>query len=230
MVRMGCCPRSEFLLAHRLVGIEASSRRMTTIERVAFAVAAGTLAALVWMLDPAAVGKMVLGVGWGMILILSQEIVAHVLNAFGWRLTFTAEQAQTVPLAELVKLRIAGDAVNYLTPSATVAGEFTRTAMLNDSHRFEVRAASVLVAKCAQTLAQFLFASAGMVLAFWTGALDIPTARTAYLVGAGLVSWRFGRCSSRSPARSLADTGFAAIVSVFRSFVVRYPGRCVLST
>jgi len=221
------------------VGIEASSRRMTTIERVAFAVAAGTLAALVWMLDPAAVGKMVLGVGWGMILILSQEIVAHVLNAFGWRLTFTAEQAQTVPLAELVKLRIAGDAVNYLTPSATVAGEFTRTAMLNDSHRFEVRAASVLVAKCAQTLAQFLFASAGMVLAFWTGALDIPTARTAYLVGAGLVValaggwlgfWWFGRRSSRSPARSPADTGFAAIVSVFRSFVVRYPGRCVLST
>ncbi len=212
---------------------------MTTIERVAFAVAAGTLAALVWMLDPAAVGKMVLGVGWGMILILSQEIVAHVLNAFGWRLTFTAEQAQTVPLAELVKLRIAGDAVNYLTPSATVAGEFTRTAMLNDSHRFEVRAASVLVAKCAQTLAQFLFAGAGLVLAFWTGALDIPTGRTAYLVGAGLVvavagGWLgfrwFGRRSSRSPARSPADTGFAAIVSVFRSFVVRYPGRCVLST
>jgi hypothetical protein len=212
---------------------------MTTIERVAFAVAAVTLAALVWVLDPAAVGKMVLGVGWGMILILSQEIVAHLLNAFGWRLTFTAEQARTVPLAELVKLRIAGDAVNYLTPSATVAGEFTRTAMLNDSHRFEVRAASVLVAKCAQTLAQFLFAGAGMVLAFWTGALDIPTGRTAYLAGAGLVvalagGWLgfrwFGRRSSRSPARPAAETGFVAVVSVFRSFVVRYPGRCALST
>ncbi len=56
---------------------------MTTIERVAFAVAAVTLAALVWVLDPAAVGKMVLGVGWGMALVLSQEIVAHLLNAFG---------------------------------------------------------------------------------------------------------------------------------------------------
>jgi hypothetical protein len=212
---------------------------MTTIERVAFAVAAVTLAALVWVLDPAAVGKMVLGVGWGMAVILSQEIVAHLLNAFGWRLAFTAEQARAVPLAELVKLRIAGDAVNYLTPSATVAGEFTRTAMLNDSHRFEVRAASVLIAKCAQTLAQFLFAGAGVMLAFWTGALDMPTSRTAYLVGAGLVvalagGWLgfrwFGRRSSRSPLRPVADMGFAAIVSVFGSFVVQYPERCALST
>lgn len=212
---------------------------MTTIERVAFAVAAVTLAALVWVLDPAAVGKMVLGVGWGMALILSQEIVAHLLNAFGWRLAFTAEQARTVPLAELVKLRIAGDAVNYLTPSATVAGEFTRTTMLTNSHRFEVRAASVLIAKCAQTLAQFLFAGAGVLMAFWTGALDMPTGRTAYLVGAGLVvalaggslgfRW-FGRRSTRSPTRPVAEMGFAGIVSVFGSFVIRCPERCALST
>ena len=111
--------------------------------------------------------------------------------------------------------------------------------MLNDSHRFEVRAASVLIAKCAQTFAQFLFAGAGVMLAFWTGALDMPTGRTAYLVGAGLVGalgggwlgfrW-FGRRSSRSPARPVAEMGFAAIVSAFGSFVVRYPGRCALST
>ncbi len=218
----------------------ASGRaRMTTIERVAFTVAAVTLAALVWVLDPAAVGNMVLGVGWGMALILSQEIVAHVVNALGWRLAFTAEQARSVPLAELVKLRIAGDAVNYLTPSATVAGEFTRTAMLNDSHRFEVRAASVMVAKCAQTLAQFLFAGAGVGLAFWTGALDMPTSRTAYLVGAGLavtlaVGWFgfrwFGHRARRRPARPAVETGFGAIVSTFRSFIVRYPGRCAGST
>jgi lysylphosphatidylglycerol synthase-like protein len=212
---------------------------MTTIERLAFAVAAATLAALVWVLDPAAVGKMVLGVGWGMALILSQEIVAHLLNAFGWRLAFTPEQARVVPLAELVKLRIAGDAVNYLTPSATVAGEFTRTAMLNNSHQFEVRGASVLTAKCAQTLAQYLFAGAGVMLAFWIGALDMPAGRTAYLMAAGLVvapvgGWLgfrwFGHRSSRNQARPVAQMGFAGIVSVFGSFVVRYPGRCALST
>src|SRR5258706_489213 len=126
MVRMGCRHRSESLLAHRLVGIGARSRRMTTLERVAFAVAAVTLAA-------------------------------------------------------------------------------------------------VVIAKCAQTLAQFLFAGAGVMLAFWTGALDMPTGRTAYLVGAGLVGalgggwlgfrW-FGRRSSRSPARPVAEMGFAAIVCV----------------
>lgn len=212
---------------------------MTSIERAALAVAVVTLAALLWVLDPAAVGKIVLGVGWGMTLIVSQEIVAHLLNALGWRLAFTAEQARAVPLAELVKLRIAGDAVNYLTPSATIAGEITRTAMLNDSHRVEVRAASVLIAKCAQTLAQILFAGTGIVLSVWTGALAMPTRDAAYLVGAGLVvvlasAWAgsgwLRRRSSRSPARPAAETGFAAVVSVFRSFVVRYPGRCALST
>lgn len=212
---------------------------MTTIERAAFAVAAVTLGALVWLLDPAAVGKMVLGVGWGMVLILSQEIVAHLLNAIGWRLAFTAEQASAVPLAELVKLRIAGDSVNYLTPSASVAGEFTRTALLNHSHRFEVRAASVLIAKCAQTLAQFLFAGIGVGLALWTGALHLPMGRTGYLAGAGLVAalavgWlgfrRLRRRPSRGTARRAAETGFAAVVSVFRSYVARHPGRCALST
>src|SRR5260370_16442929 len=128
MVRMGCRHRSESLLAHRLVGIGARSRRMTTLERVAFAVAAVTLAALGWVLDPAAVGKMGLGVGWGVALVLSQESVAHLLNAFGWRLAFTAGQARAVPLGEFAKLRMPGASVYYSSPSAPTSARFTLTA------------------------------------------------------------------------------------------------------
>ena len=57
-------------------------------------------------------------VGWGMVFIVGQEIVAHGLNALGWRWAFSREDARAFSLAELVRLRVAGDAVNYLTPIA----------------------------------------------------------------------------------------------------------------
>src|SRR5262249_45067302 len=132
LVCVGRGHRNARLLAHRVVRGRALQPSMTLIERAAFAVAVVTMGVLLWAMDPAAVGRLVLGVGWGMILVLGQEMVAHVFNALGWRFAFAPSRGGALPLPELLKLRIAGDAVNYLTPSGTLAGEITRTAMLHD--------------------------------------------------------------------------------------------------
>ena len=207
---------------------------MISHERAALAVAAVTLVVLLWAMDPAAVGRMVVGVGWGMGLILSQELVAHLLNALGWRLAFTADQAAAFPLLELVRLRIAGDAVNYLTPSANIAGEVTRTVLLNDSHRVEVRAAAVLVAKCVQTLAQILFAATGVLLVFG-GHVPFPAvlaggAIVAALAASGLGIRRARQRRGAPASGALPRTGLRAVLAGSRDFVARHPGRLVLST
>jgi hypothetical protein len=211
---------------------------MTIVERVALGVAVVMLAVLLWTLDPAAVGRMVLGVGWGLVLIVSQEIVPHLFNALGWRFAFTSDHAVAFSFLELVKLRIAGDAINYLTPSATIAGEFTRTAMLNDSHRPEVRGASVLIAKCTQTLAQSLFAAAGVALAFGgqiTGLRDqdvdlvVALGIAVAVVIASLGLRRTRRRPGSTPRDSRIQTGFRAVLAGSRDFVARHPERCALS-
>ena len=50
------------------------------------------------------------------------------------------------------------------TPSGTLAGEVGRTAMLKASHATGHEAASVIVAKVAQTLGQALFVAVGVVV------------------------------------------------------------------
>ena len=67
-----------------------------------------------------------LQVGWGLALVLGQEAIAHLLNALGWRFALAREDAGAFALGELIRLRVAGDAINYLTPTATIGGEVAR--------------------------------------------------------------------------------------------------------
>lgn len=213
---------------------------MRTFQKVVFIIGAVMLGALLWKMDPATVGRLVLQVGWGMALILTQEAVAHLLNALGWRFAFAADRAVSFPLMELIKLRIAGDAINYLTPSATIAGEVARTTMLNESHGVEVRAASVLVAKCTQTLGQILFAVTG--LAFAIGGALPATRRYAtviYGLASGLVLFLatlalYELWAGRHPRPSgdtvPTRTGLRAFGGWLRYFFRHHPGRFALST
>lgn len=122
------------------------------------------LGLLFWKMDAALVWGMIVSVGWGFPLLLGQEIGAHVFNALGWRFAFGPEHAGLFPLRQLVRCRIIGDGVNYLTPSAQLAGEFARATLLSHSVPVEVRIAGVAVAKFAQGLAQMLFALFGVAL------------------------------------------------------------------
>ncbi len=213
---------------------------MKTFQKVVLAIGVATLGVLLWKLDPATISGLVLQVGWGMALIIPQEAAAHLLNALGWRFAFPAARAASFPLIELIKLRIAGDAINYLTPSATIAGEVTRTTMLNDSHGTEVRAASVLVAKCTQTLGQILFALTGLVVA---AGGHLPVARRYATViygiasGFALVLGTLALYELRARPRPGAEaevaptqTGLRALGGWLRYFFRRHPGRFAVST
>jgi len=187
------------------------------------------LALLVWRLDMSAVRAGLAHLGWGLALVIGQELVAHLLNALGWRFAFAPEDARAFPLVELVRLRVVGDAINYVTPTATLGGEVARVAMLDERRSSDVRTVSVIIAKATQTLAQALFVTAGLVLAVtcWTGlAFARPLARVAGLGMAGVAPVMLGGQSWWAAASAAWRRAFGPGVL---AFVRDHPGRVALS-
>jgi len=201
--------------------------------RRALLLALGTLglALLAWRLDLWMVEAALAHLGWGMALIVGQEIVAHLFNAVAWRFAFTPDDARAVPLGELLRLRIAGDAVNYLTPTATLGGEVARTAMLRAGLDPGAGAVSVIVAKVTQTLAQALFITAGLVLvasewlSFEAVRAAVPWTLAAVVLAALVLSAVRAWC--QAGAAWVWQRVFGARVL---EFVRQHPERLALST
>jgi len=129
------------------------------------AVGAATFLVLLWKLDPAQVGRLMLKVGaLGFLLILLQEVVPHFFNALGWLFAIPRRHAGLFRFGDLYQHRIQGDGVNYLTPSATIAGEFTRALLVDNAVPADIRLGGVVTAKCTQSLAQIVFTLAGVAL------------------------------------------------------------------
>ena len=190
-----------------------------------------SVAILVWRADTHAVRVAVLEVGWGIVLVVGQEVVAHLLNTLGWRFAFAREHVAALPFGELLRLRLAGDAINYLTPSATIAGEYARVAMLGDRLGADVRAASVVVAKSAQTLAQAVFMAAGLSL-LGAGFVIAGPRRSLALWGLGLglllaMLLIYGSTAARlGPVRAIVRNAARRLAE----FLQEHPERVVLST
>jgi putative membrane protein len=100
-------------------------------------------------------------VGWGIAPIVLQEILAYMANTLGWLAAFSSPRPQ-IPFTQLLTARIAGDAVNYLTPTATLGGEFVRTRYLRGQAESTSLVASVAVAKLSQTIGQIAFVVIGL--------------------------------------------------------------------
>lgn len=100
-------------------------------------------------------------VGWGLALIVLQDILAVAANTAGWRAAFPVPRPP-IPFPTLLVARIAGDALNYLTPTATLGGEFARTRMLGSYAPVTSVVASVTVAKLTQALGLLVFLLVGL--------------------------------------------------------------------
>ncbi len=136
---------------------------MKHVQRGLLIVAIAAFFILLWKLDARVVLSTALGVGWGFLLIVPQEGFCHFFNSAAWLCAFPEDQAKHFRLRELWVLRVLGDALNYLTPSATIGGEVARAMMLHHAETAEARASSVVVAKFTQVLAQVSFILGGFV-------------------------------------------------------------------
>ncbi|MCX5783581.1 MAG: lysylphosphatidylglycerol synthase transmembrane domain-containing protein [Elusimicrobia bacterium] len=139
---------------------------MKKLEWVLLLVGATMFAAILKKMDLGAVMTSLSAIGFGFAVLFFQEIVAYMLNTLGWKYGFLPETAHEIKFASLLKMRIAGDGINYLTPSATMAGEWAKAAMLAKTGRpLEERLASVVIAKITQIAAMAMVSLAGIIFA-----------------------------------------------------------------
>jgi len=102
-------------------------------------------------------------VGWGLALTIALEAVSRVANTLGWRVTIL-DYPRKLHFGELFLSRIAGEAIDYVTPSGQLGGQFVMALMVRRKLAMAVGLATVVVASLAEALGQIGFIS-GAVLA-----------------------------------------------------------------
>ncbi|MFA6093529.1 MAG: lysylphosphatidylglycerol synthase transmembrane domain-containing protein [Elusimicrobiota bacterium] len=213
---------------------------MKIFKAVIFVIGLATLGLLLWKLDAFEVMRLIAKVGWfGFAVILLQEAVPHAFNAMGWRYAVEPKDVRLFRFKDLFLHRIQGDGVNYLTPSATIAGEFTRALLVDNSVPASVRMGSVARAKCTQSLAQIGFC---LSVAAWLYPADgarLPlgvSLRAACLsvlglmAVAGLFLHAWVRRRSAREDESVPGHWLKSVPGQVRDFYARYPLRWWIST
>ncbi len=163
-----------------------SSRLLRLTERLLLVAGALLMGFLLYQLDARAVFANLRLVGWGILLIIGQEIGAITLNALGWWCAFSSPKP-AIQFRTLLAARLAGDAVNYLTPTASIGGELVRSRLLRGYGSSVATVASLAVAKVSQTVAQVAFVIAGLFLVL--GDIPLPDrVRSGILLGLSVFS------------------------------------------
>jgi len=153
-----------------------TSKRRRGIELACLLLGLAVLAGTVWAVGLGTLVQDLRLIGWWLVAILLVESVGVALNTVGWALAFPRGE-RTVRAGRLLAARLAGDAINYLTPSATVGGELLRVRLLREDVPVDVRWASVSAAKVGQSVAQAVFILLALALVlprfaevrFWSG-------------------------------------------------------------
>lgn len=143
--------------------VSKRERGLRLAERIVLASGLGLFVVLVARLGVDNVLANLRMVGWGILVIIAAEILAFIGNTLGWRAAFP-RGARVPSFGQLLLARIAGDGVNYLTPTATMGGEFIRVRMLQREAPATSLAASVLVAKLTQTVGLVIFVFLGLLV------------------------------------------------------------------
>jgi putative membrane protein len=198
------------------------ARRVRTIAMLA--VGGLLLLMVVSYAGVAPVLERVRAMGWATPLLFLPYLVINTLDTMAWRRALPAEAAARIPFLAQYLARIAGEAVNSVTPTAAVGGEPVKAQLLRAAGVSGPEAvASVVIAKTALTLSQIAFILLGVpVLAARFGRPAIGLACFAVLVGLALLFARFlVRVQQRGPAR----TAWRWLVRVFpRSRTVKRLG------
>jgi putative membrane protein len=145
-------------------------------------------------------------VGWLAPLVLLPYVVISICDAISWRLTLALAFRRLVPFWTLVMSRMAGEAVNSVTPTATIGGEPLKAHLLRAyGVPLSDGLASIVVCKTALTIAQSLFTALGFV-----GLLIVfgrPMLGALWLVALlGILGWftfLLLRVQQRNPATAL---------------------------
>lgn len=148
---------------------EGGDRRSLPVRLLRFLVLCGglTLAGLVLAPHLPTVGESLARVGPGVLLYLAASAVVFWLDCLGWQVTLSPEQPNP-GFWRVFGARMAGEAVNKVTPIASLGGEPLKAYLLTRwGSAARPAFASVLIAKNTMTIAQAVFVLVGVAVACW---------------------------------------------------------------
>jgi putative membrane protein len=145
------------------------------------------IAWLIWEIGPHALLAQLRTLSWRWPLLLLPHTSVAVLDAAGWRYAFPG---RLPPLPLLVAVRLAGEAVNVTTPTATLGGEPIKAWLMTRARvPLEEGLVSVVIAKTALVVSHVGFLAAGLAVAFWRAPAPSPLLTVmATLTGVGVVA------------------------------------------
>lgn len=152
------------------------------------------LAVVVWQAGPGEVLARVASVGRWWPLVLLPSVVVHVLDTLAWRCALP--RGRRVSFLAMLRARIAGEAINSLTPTAYVGGEPVKAYLLAPAVPLREGLSSVIITRTLMTVAQVAFVALGVAVALGRfrgeGRILLASALVLAGVAAGLW-WVVGR-------------------------------------
>jgi len=125
------------------------------------------LGMLIYQTGPRSIWNNLVLLGWGFLLILPFSFMAWIFDTMGWKYTLP-HKYHSIPFISLFLTRLAGEAVNNVTPTGYMGGEPVKAYLLK---RFEIPLAeglaSVIIAKTIFLSALILFGFLGLAVAFF---------------------------------------------------------------
>jgi len=131
------------------------------------------LAYLIWKIGPREIWGEFTSLGWGLIPLVLAEGIAEMIHTLGWRHCMN-EPYRSLPWFFLFRVRMAGYAINYLTPTATLGGEVTKGTLLASAHKGPGAVTGVLIGKLCFGFSHLFFVLAGSI--FIVATVKLPLA------------------------------------------------------
>jgi hypothetical protein len=101
--------------------------------------------------------------GWGLVLTISLETFARLANALGWWVTI-GNHGEGLRFPQLFAARIAGEAVDYVTPSAQLGGQFVMAMMVRRNLKMAAGLSTVVIASLCEMVGQIGFITLALLL------------------------------------------------------------------
>lgn len=145
---------------------------MRMVHQALFVGGAALFLVLLARIGPGAVAEAFSGLSWRVLVILFFPAVLVVaFDTLGWRFAFRRDR---LPFRALLLVRLAGEAFNVTTPTASLGGEAVKAWLLRPYAPLEESLSSIVVAKTTHTIAQALFLLLGIAVAWPMLPADSP--------------------------------------------------------
>ena len=135
---------------------------MKALSRVFLAAGAALFVVLLLRIGPSTLAANVRLVGARLLWLVALGAATVAFDTLGWRFTIPAEH-RGIPPGTLAGMRLSGDAINYVTPSAAIGGELVRIGLLRRFMPATPAIASVVLLVVTQFVSQVIFVAAGIV-------------------------------------------------------------------